>query len=67
MKINLTRAEISALIGVCGDIDPAHFECYETKKEGDAVFKAFDSAIEKLQEALAKKPEQRARRQPGRY
>lgn len=54
MKVNLTRAEIDALIGVSRDIDPAHFECYETPKEGERVQKAFDSALEKLQEALNK-------------
>jgi hypothetical protein len=54
MKINLSRAEIDALIGVSGDVDPAHFECYETKKKGERAQKAFDSAIEKLQEALTK-------------
>lgn len=50
IKVALTRDEISAILGVSGDIDlSAHFECYESEARAAVVERAFTTAIEKLQ------------------
>lgn len=54
MQISFSIEAIEALIGVSGDVDPAHFECYETETEGEQVQQAFETAINKLEEALQK-------------
>jgi len=44
----LTELEIGVILGMLGDVDPAHFECYEEPERGRRE-KAYERAVEKLE------------------
>jgi hypothetical protein len=55
-RTRLTKQELEALLAVAQDADaPAHCECYPTRREGAEVLDAFESALDKLRELLAKR------------
>jgi hypothetical protein len=60
-RIHLTTAEIDAILGVAGDIDPAHFESYDSEKEGERAHENFVSGLSKLRDMLAKREARRGR------